>query len=53
LRVFGGTAAGQISERKHRGNPISITGQKLLDVLPRLKREVIDVEIEVSFKSKP
>ena len=39
--------------RTHRGNPISITGQKLLDVLPRLKREVIDVEIEVSFKSKP
>lgn len=36
--------------RTYRGNPINIAGQKLRDVLPRLKRAVIDVEIEVSFR---
>jgi IS4 transposase len=36
--------------RTHRGNAIDLAGQKLQDVLPRLKREVIDVEIEVSFR---
>ena len=36
--------------RTHRGNTIDLAGKKLKDVLPCLKREVIDVEIEVSFK---
>jgi hypothetical protein len=36
--------------RTYRGNAIDLAGQKLQDVLPRLKREVIDVEIEVSFR---
>jgi hypothetical protein len=36
--------------RTHRGNTIDLAGKKLKDVLPRLKRGVIDVEIEVSFK---
>jgi IS4 transposase len=36
--------------RTHRGNTIDLAGKKLKDVLSRLKREVIDVEIEVSFK---
>jgi putative transposase len=36
--------------RTHRGNTIDLTGKKLKDILPRLKREVIDVEVEVSFK---
>jgi len=36
--------------RTHRGNAIDLAGQKLQDVLPRLRREVIDVEIEVAFK---
>lgn len=36
--------------RAHRGNTIDLTGKKLKDILPRLKREVIDVEVEVSFK---
>ncbi len=36
--------------RAHRGNTIDLTGRKLKDILPRLKREVIDVEVEVSFK---
>jgi IS4 transposase len=37
--------------RTYRGNAIDIAGQKLQDVLPRLKREVIDVEVEVAFRS--
>ena len=36
--------------RSYRGQPIDLAGKKLQDVLPRLKREVIDVEIEVSFR---
>jgi IS4 transposase len=36
--------------RTHRGNTIDLAGNKLKDVLPRLKREIIDVEVEVSFK---
>jgi IS4 transposase len=38
--------------RAHRGNTIDLAGKKLKDILPRLKREVIDVEVEVSFKSR-
>jgi IS4 transposase len=36
--------------RSYRGQPIDLAGKKLQDVLPRLKREVIDVEIEVAFR---
>jgi len=38
--------------RTHRGNTIDLAGKKLKDILPRLKREVIDVEVEVSFKGR-
>lgn len=38
--------------RTHRGNTIDLAGKKLKDVLPGLKREVIDVEVEVSFKGR-
>ena len=38
--------------RAHRGNTIDLAGKKLKDILPRLKREVIDVEVEVSFKGR-
>ena len=37
--------------RSHRGNAIDLTGKKLKDVLPRLKREVIDCQVEVEFKA--
>ncbi|MDD3655087.1 MAG: IS4 family transposase [Desulfotomaculaceae bacterium] len=36
--------------RTHRDNTIDIAGKKLKDILPQLKQEVIDVEVEVSFK---
>ncbi len=36
--------------RTHRGNAIDLAGKKLKSILPNLKREVIDVEVEVSFK---
>lgn len=36
----------------HRGNTIDIAGKKLKDILPQLKQEVIDLEVEVSFKGK-
>ncbi len=36
--------------RTRRGNTVNLAGKKLQDVLPLLKREVIDVEVEVSFK---
>jgi len=38
--------------RAHRGNTIDLAGKKLKDILPRLKQEVIDVEVEVSFKDR-
>ena len=37
--------------RSYRGNAIDLAGKKLKDVLPRLKREVIDVLVEVEFKA--
>ena len=36
--------------RSYRGQPIDLAGKKLQDVLPRLKREVIDCLVEVEFK---
>lgn len=35
--------------RKWRGASVDLVGQRLADVLPRLKRRVIDVVVEVSF----
>ena len=36
--------------RSYKGQPIDLAGKKLQDVLPLLKREVIDAEIEVAFR---
>ncbi|MCL6600790.1 MAG: IS4 family transposase [Alicyclobacillus macrosporangiidus] len=38
--------------RTHRGRSVDLEGKKLRDVLPRLKREVIDVEVEVCFNRR-
>ncbi|NPV72361.1 MAG: IS4 family transposase [Pelotomaculum sp.] len=38
--------------REHRGNTMDLAGKKLKDILPRLKREVLDIEVEVSFKDR-
>jgi IS4 transposase len=34
----------------NRDNTIDLAGKKLKDILPQLKQEVLDVEVEVSFK---
>ncbi|NQE04544.1 hypothetical protein C5S32_01620 [ANME-1 cluster archaeon GoMg1] len=38
--------------RKWRGNSVDVVGKKLRDILPLLKREVLDVEVEVKFKRR-
>ena len=38
------------SLRKWRGNSIKLDGERLQDVLGRLQREVLDVEVELEFK---
>ncbi len=38
--------------RKCRGNSVDVVGKKLRDVLPHLKREILDVEVEVEFKRR-
>jgi putative transposase len=38
--------------RKCRGNSILVEGKKLQDVLPHLKREVLDVIVEIKFKRR-
>jgi len=35
--------------RAHRGRAIPLVGQRLRDVVPRMQRQVLDVEVEVSF----
>jgi putative transposase len=35
--------------RVHRGRAISLVGQRLRDVVPRMQRQVLDVEVEVGF----
>jgi len=35
--------------RRHRGRALALVGERLQDVLARLDREVLDVEVEVSF----
>lgn len=36
----------------HRGNAIDLEGQRVLDVLPRLRRETLDAEVVVSIKKR-
>lgn len=38
--------------RKWRGNSVDVVGKRLRDVLPVLKREILDVEVEVKFKRR-
>ena len=38
------------SHRSHLGRSINVEGKRLLDVLPLLKRGVLDVEVEVAFE---
>ena len=38
--------------RVHRGRAVPIVGERLLDVVGRLKREVLDVEVDVRFKRR-
>lgn len=38
--------------RQHRGRAIDLAGKNLKDILPQLKREVLDVLVEVSFKRR-
>ncbi|MFQ6073089.1 MAG: hypothetical protein ACE5KT_10385 [Methanosarcinales archaeon] len=38
--------------KTYRGNSIPIEGKKLKDVLPYLKREVLDVMVEITFKKR-
>jgi len=38
--------------RKHRGRAVPVVGEKLHDVVARLKREVLDVDIEVRFQHR-
>lgn len=38
--------------RRWRGNSVYLTGQQIRDVLPRLKRQVIDAEVVVSFSRR-
>lgn len=38
--------------RKVRGNSVPVEGERLRDVLPRLQREVLDVDVEISFRRR-
>nr|CBH39444.1 putative transposase [uncultured archaeon] len=38
--------------QKWRGNSVAVVGKKLRDILPQLKREILDVEVEVEFKRR-
>ena len=40
------------TNRKCRGRATDIVGKKLSEVLPKLKRRIIDVKVEVSFKRR-
>lgn len=39
--------------RKYRGQAIDLSGKSLKDILPHLKREVLDVLVELSFRRRP
>jgi len=38
--------------RTYRGNSIDLVGKKVKEVLPKLKRQIIDVEVEVPIKRR-
>ncbi len=38
--------------RTWRGRSVPVVGERLLDVLPRLKRKVLDLDVEVEFKRR-
>lgn len=38
--------------RNHRGRTVDLVGQRLQEVLPRLKREVLDVAVTVTFSRR-
>ncbi|MEW6082274.1 MAG: IS4 family transposase [Bacillota bacterium] len=38
--------------RQHRGRSIDVSGKSLKEILPQLKRQVVDVLVEVSFKRR-
>lgn len=40
------------SHRQVRGNSISLEGQRLQEVLRRLQRQILDVEVEVRFQNR-
>ena len=40
------------TNRTFRGRSIDVVGKRLSEVLPKLKRQVIDVEVEVEFKRR-
>jgi len=40
------------AHRRVRGNSVSLEGRKLQDVLGRLQRQILDVEIEAAFKNR-
>jgi len=40
------------TNRTWRGRSIDIVGKRLSEVLPKLKRQIIDVEVEVEFKRR-
>ena len=42
-----------LENRRWRGNSIKLEGRRIKEVLPDLKRQVIDVEVEVSFSRQP
>jgi IS4 transposase len=40
------------SNRRWRGQSIEVVGKRLKDVLPHIQREVLDVQVEVSFQRR-
>lgn len=40
------------THRTWRGRSVEVVGQRLRDVLPKLQREVLDVEVEVGFEKR-
>lgn len=62
IREYGGFFVSRLKEnadpvivalhRTHRGRSIDVVGKRLSEVLPKLKRGVLDVEVEVSFRRR-
>jgi IS4 transposase len=38
--------------QRHRGRAVDLAGKSLKEILPQLKRQVIDVLVEISFKRR-